>query len=135
MITRKISLPTPSGVAASSTALLSLPCGPNYRYRTIYLKIGCLSGGTAIAKLLTGTATWDPGSIADGAMTSTTVTVTGAALGDLVLSCSDTVAVPAGATLTGQVTASNTVTVTLFNKTGGNLDLASGTIRVVVAQL
>lgn len=76
------------------------------------------------------TKTYDPPSIADGAMTSTTVTYAGAAIGDKFFAVFS-LAVPAGAILDAQVTAADTVTVTLFNKTGGALDLASGTLRVV----
>jgi len=80
---------------------------------------------------LTGSATWDPASIADGAMTSTTVTVSGARTGSPVYVAFSN-AVPAGALLAGNVTANGEVTVTLFNKTGGALDLASGTLSVDV---
>lgn len=98
-----------------------------------YLKaIDVSSTGTKLVPL-TGSKTWDAGNIADGNMTSTTVTVTGAALGD-VASASLTTAVPAGALLTANVTAANTVTVTLFNKTGGDLDLASGTLKAEVVR-
>jgi hypothetical protein len=79
----------------------------------------------------TGSKTWDPASVADGAMTSTTLTVTGAAVGEAV-SVGFSTAVPAGAILSGSVTATDTVTVTLFNKTGGAMDLASGTLRAAV---
>lgn len=82
-------------------------------------------------RYLTGTKTWDAGSIADGAMTSTTVTVTGAILGYMALACLS-VAVPVGAVLAAQVTATDTVTVTLINHTGSVLDLASATLRADV---
>lgn len=78
-----------------------------------------------------GTATWDPASIADGAMTSTTVAVDGAMVGQSV-SVGFSVAVPAGALLVGAVTAGSVVTVTLYNRTGGVLNLASGTVRADV---
>jgi len=92
-----------------------------------------IGGGATILKHLSATKTWDPASTADGAMTSTTITVTGAAVGDTV-AVGFTPAVPAGALLTGAVTAADTVTVTLFNKTGGVVDLASGTLRADVWQ-
>jgi hypothetical protein len=76
-------------------------------------------------------ATWNPPSVADGANTSTTVTVTGAAVGNYARAAFS-IAVPAGARLGAEVTAADTVTVTLFNNTGGALDLASGTLRVRV---
>lgn len=79
----------------------------------------------------TGGTTVDFPSVANGAMTSTTVTVTGAQIGEAV-AVGLSVAVPAGAILSGSVTAANTVTVTLLNNTGGPLDLASATLRASV---
>lgn len=92
-----------------------------------------INGGTTIKKHLSATASWNPPSVADGATTSTTVTVTGAVAGDTV-AVGFNVVVPAGALLVGAVTAANTVTVTLFNKTGSTLDLGSGTVRADVWQ-
>lgn len=86
---------------------------------------------TDIQETLTATVSWNPPSIADGARTNTTVTVTGASIGDLV-EVGFTTALPDGATLTSSVTAADTVTVTLFNETGSPLDLASGTLRATV---
>jgi hypothetical protein len=79
---------------------------------------------------LAGTATYDPPSIPDGDAASTTVTVTGAALGDYAdvsLSINNQ-----GLIITGRITASNTVTVRYQNETGGAIDLASHTINVKV---
>lgn len=80
-------------------------------------------------RYLTVSATWDPASISDGATAATTVTLSGATLGDFAVA-SFSNAVPAGAILAASVTAADTVTVTLFNKTGSALDLASGTLKV-----
>lgn len=81
------------------------------------------------------TATWNPGSIASkdtvgASFAAQTVTVTGAALGDLVLASfsldvTDLV-------LTADVTAADTVTVVLSNPTASAVDLASGTLTVLV---
>lgn len=90
-----------------------------------------INAGTAITKHLSGTATWNPASLANGARESIAVTVTGAALGDTV-AVGFTTAVPAGMIITGQVTAANTVTVTLYNINAGAQDLASGTVRADV---
>lgn len=73
--------------------------------------------------------TWNPASIANGAMTSTTVTVSTAALGDLAIAA-HSVAIPAGCQLTANVTSANTVTVTLMNHSGSTQDIASGTLTV-----
>ena len=75
--------------------------------------------------MLDGSVTWDAASIADGDEVAQEVTVTGAALGDFVLS-SLSIDV-ADLVLTGAVTAANTVTLVLANNTGGAIDLASAT--------
>jgi hypothetical protein len=83
-----------------------------------------------VGATLTGSATYDPPSLAAGAQQSTTVTVTGAALGDFVeVSFSLDLALT---TMIGYVSAANTVTVVHRNGTGGAIDLASGTLRARV---
>lgn len=80
--------------------------------------------------VLTGSATWDPGSLVDGAGETKAITVTGAALGDFVL-----VAAPCDLvdmTVTGYVQAANTVEIRLQNESGGTVDLTSGTWKVKV---
>lgn len=89
----------------------------------------------SLARLdIDGSATWDPGSLADGAgETSSAITATGAALGDFVL-----VSAPydlQGITATGYVSAANAVKIRLQNETGGTIDLASGTWRVRVIKV
>jgi hypothetical protein len=77
-----------------------------------------------------GSATYDPGSLADAVGATTTVTVTGAALGDFT-QASFSLDLQ-GITLTSWVSAANTVSVRFQNESGGVLDLASGTLRVQV---
>ena len=94
------------------------------------LDLGTSPGGSKITEILTGSATLDPGSIADGNEEAKEVTVTGAVLGDFAiasfsLDVTDLV-------LNAQVTAADTVTCILANNTGGNIDLASGTLSVLV---
>lgn len=70
--------------------------------------------------------TWNPGSLNNGQTTSTTIAVTGAALGDKVdVSFDKDLQVQL---LYAYVSAANTVTVVLHNVSGGTLDLASGTL-------
>ena len=79
---------------------------------------------------LFGSATYDAANLVDGAGATSTITVTGAALGDLVLvSCGVDLQ---GITLTGYVSAANTVSFRLQNESGGPIDLASTTYRAVV---
>jgi hypothetical protein len=80
--------------------------------------------------VLEGSATYDPGSLADGAGATTTVTVTGAALGDFA-EASFSLDLQ-GITVTAWVSAANTVSVRFQNETTGTLDLASGTLRARV---
>lgn len=82
------------------------------------------------AGYLVGSATYDAASLADGAGVTTTVTVTGAKLGDPV-SIGHSVSV-AGMTVTAWVSATNTVSVRFQNESGGVLDLASGTLKAMV---
>lgn len=80
--------------------------------------------------VLTGSATYDPGSLADGEGATTTVTVTGAAAGDFV-DASFTAGL-SGITVTAWVSAADTVSVRFQNESGGVLDLASGTLTARV---
>jgi hypothetical protein len=85
------------------------------------------------ANIYSGSATWDASSIADGNEEAKEITVTGAALGDFVIGVSLSVDV-ADLVLDANVTAANTVTAVLANNTGGAIDLASATVRVIVMQ-
>lgn len=89
-----------------------------------------IGGGQTIEKHYSATKTWDPGSVSDAAQTTTTVTVTGAALGDEV-TCSFSLDLQA-MQLTGYVSATDTVTCVLRNGTGAPIDLNSGTLRASV---
>lgn len=83
--------------------------------------------GNTVPSRIEGTATFDPGSLADGAGTTTTVTVTGAALGDMALASFSLTT--SGITITAWVSASNTVSVRFQNESGGTLDIGSGTLK------
>lgn len=87
--------------------------------------------GAEIEGILSGTTSWTPGGINNGASASKTVTVAGAAVGDVV-SVGVYPALPAGVVASGQVTAGGTVTVTLGNLSGSTVTLAAGSIRVEV---
>jgi hypothetical protein len=80
------------------------------------------------------TATLDLASVADAETQVDTVAVPGVALGDVVLACSFGVDA-AGLSITAYVSAADTVTVAANNNTGGAVNLASTTIKLVVARL
>lgn len=78
-------------------------------------------------------ATLNADSLADGAGDTDTVAVPGVALGDMVLSASLAVDV-AGLVVTAYVSAADTVSIRFQNETGGTVDLASATLRLVVVR-
>lgn len=102
------------------------------KYYDAYGADGTNGKGWRNLKYLTGSTTWNPGSLVDGAgETSSAITVTGAAFGDYVI-----VAAPydlQGITATAYVSAANTVRIRIQNETGSTIDLASGswTVRVL----
>jgi len=83
-----------------------------------------------LANVLNGSKTYDPPSLSTGTQTTTTVTVTGAVLGDYARTSFSLDL--QGLTMSAYVSATDTVTVVTLNMTGGTLDLASGTLRVRV---
>jgi hypothetical protein len=80
-----------------------------------------------------GNVTYNFGSIANGEQSSTTLTVTGAILGDFVTHISSSIAL-SGLRLWGEVTATDTVTIYLSNMSGNPVDLSSGTFYVGVSK-
>lgn len=80
------------------------------------------------------TATLNAASLGDGVGETDTVTVPGVALGDIVLGTSFGVDL-AGVTVTAYVSAANTVSLRIQNESTATVDLASTTIRLVVARL
>lgn len=82
---------------------------------------------------VSGSATYDPGSLADGAGVTTTVTATGASLGDFA-QASFSLDLQ-GITVSAWVSAADTVSVRFQNESGGVVDLASGTLRVRVSKV
>lgn len=87
---------------------------------------------TGWKQTITNTKVFDFGSIAGQTQSSTTVTVTGARSGAVVLvtPLADT----SGVIYSGVVTANDTVTIYAKNYTAGAIDPASTTFRVIVFQ-
>lgn len=89
--------------------------------------------GQLLPRFLSNTATFNPANLVDGAGETTTVTVTGARLGDLA-QASFSLDVQ-GISVTAYVSADDTVSVRFQNETGGALNLAEGTLRAVTMRL
>ena len=94
---------------------------------TRYLESIRVQIGQELTDIKEGSATYNPPNLVDGAGVTTTVTVTGALLGDIAWA---TFSLDLqGITVTAWVSASGTVSVRFQNESGGALDLASGTLR------
>jgi hypothetical protein len=86
-----------------------------------------VGGGTAITKIVRGQVTLDPADVAATTVADQNITITGATANDTVIINPPTTAVTAGLLVCqAHVSASNTVTVRLYNTTGSGIDLASG---------
>lgn len=125
IVTNNQLLSTTNSVSIQETAAFNTTYSNNVAAGTVALAAGSTRDG-----YLRGSATYDPPSLADAAGTTTTVTVTGAVLGDTAVASFslDT----QGITITAWVSAANTVSVRFQNESGGVLDIASGTLRCSV---
>jgi hypothetical protein len=94
---------------------------------------GAASFRGVVDQLFFAKATMDVGNLIDAAGETNTIAVPGVALGDIVLGVSLAVSV-AGITVTAWVSAADTVSVRFQNESGGPLDLASATVRVIVVR-
>lgn len=83
--------------------------------------------------VFTGSGTINVASLVDAAGATETLTVAGVALGDQVLGVSFGVSL-AGITVTAYVSAADTVSIRVQNESGGTVDLASTTVKVLVGR-
>lgn len=79
------------------------------------------------------TATLNAGSLVDGAGETDDVTIPGVALGDMVIGASLGVDL-VGLTVTGYVSAANTVKFRIQNESTATVDLASATLKIVIVR-
>ncbi|KGM35703.1 hypothetical protein [Inquilinus limosus] len=128
----RIRVTTASPIGVTAPEFVGQICVDTTNQR-VYVAYG--TGNTQwewVPKTLTANKTFDWPSINAGASSTTTLTVTGAAIGDHV-QCSMNIDIQ-GLILTGYVSTAATVTAVLFNPTGAAVDLASGTLRALVTQ-
>lgn len=113
-----------------ATKITSLPVDADLKKALADIVADVAAVRSLLAGLRSGSATYDAPSLIDAAGATTTVTVTGAALGDFALASLDVDV--AGITVTAYVSAANTVSVRFQNESGGTLDLVSATLAVRV---
>lgn len=101
---------------------------------SVSIRSGANSINDHFTKVFSASGVWDAGSVADGDEAVDTIALTGVALGDIVMGVSCSVDV-VDLVITAAVTAADEVTVSLANNTGGPLDLASATFKVLVGRL
>lgn len=87
--------------------------------------------GRSGLKIRTGEIIWNPGSINTAAEAVQALTVEGVGLGDWVVGVSSSIDT-GDLIVTANVVAANSVEISLGNLTGGAVDLASSTWRVLV---
>lgn len=87
-------------------------------------------GNVVVGKVYKATATYDPPSLATATQQSTTVTLTGATVGETVAVSFDKPL--QGTRMWAEVTSTDTVTVYHRNDTGATVDLPSGTLTVKI---
>ena len=90
-----------------------------------------LIAGSPIAPVLRASASWNPANMVDTAIVSTTVTIAGAEPGDVAIASHDQIGAN-DVLVSAHVQASDTVRVVIHNKTGGDLNIATGTVYVTV---
>ena len=80
---------------------------------------------------LTATATWDPPSLEKGGVASTTVTVSGASVGDIAYASHDRIGAN-NVIISAHVQSAESVRVVLQNGSSADIDIPTGTLRVTV---
>jgi len=129
-----------AGTATAGSAPLKLTAGTNmttaeagaveFDGTDYYVTSGAVR--YTLAKTLTATASLDFGSTAGTSSSNLTITVTGAADGDVVQLGVPSASAAANSCFTAYVSAANTVTVRFNNYTLGSINPGAGTFRVSV---
>jgi hypothetical protein len=92
-----------------------------------------VGSGNDISKILIGTVSVNPASLANGAEADTSVTITGAVTGAVVVMNPPAAGLTAGIDCCGAwVSAANTVKIRLRNASGGTVDEAAGTWSYII---
>jgi hypothetical protein len=124
-----------TGTSAGGAVIISTAATTTQTERARFSSAGVTIGasGTAIASVISATATLDFPSTNSHSASALTITVTGAAVGDVVALGIPTEAIGTNGVFFGYVSAADTVTVRYCNTDNGSAaDPASGTFRATV---
>lgn len=88
----------------------------------------------ALVNVIVGSATVDPGDMAAGAEADVSVTIPGAAVGDIVR-CGPGIAITAAIVYSASVISANTVRLSFINATGDHVNMASSSWKFIVERL
>ena len=105
--------------------------GPSTMPHIEYDGAAVLVAGSPIAPVLRASKSWAPGNIGDGSVAATTITVAGAAVGD-VAGASHSELGGGDFIISAYVQDANVVRVLILNKAGELLTVGSGTLHVMV---
>jgi hypothetical protein len=96
------------------------------------LQVGTDAKVATISDILYHSETWDPPSLSNTDSDDADFTVTGVALGDIVVGVSHTTHVDEEVFMDAKVTATNTITLSRYNRSSFARDYASGTLAFVI---
>lgn len=128
---------TPLGYATATNAYsclttlsgMTLLSGTTVTGTTVNATASLVVGsGSSVTKIVTGTATYDPGAVSDQTSVTTTLTVTGAAVGQVCTAALSTID-SENLSISAFPSAADTVRVVIGNLSGGPLSPGSGTLR------
>lgn len=100
--------------------------------KKVLVGTGSGTSGWSAFTILTGSASWNPASTANGAVFAADITITGAVKGNPAMCGFDGIAGTSGWRVYGGVTDTDTVRCIWQNNTGGTVDLATGTVYATV---
>lgn len=124
-----------SGIAGAGSHIRVHPQQHWFRSVTAPLAGASKAANGPQSTSFSASTTWDPGSLADGAVASVDVAFpSGLLVTDLAIARLSTITQP-GWFVSANVANTNTVRVSIMNKTGAPVDLASGTLSVHVMRL
>lgn len=120
-----------SGIAARSLNISTTPNSATLTDGTATFANLQIDSGSTIAEHSCNTAAWDPGAVSSSTVATTTVTLTGAALGDIAVVSFDSATSTEQWNINAKITGAGTSTVTMFaGDVNDTVNITTSTLRV-----